>query len=101
MPRGSDNAAWEGPHALRWAADAEGAAIESMGVNHGCSDGFMPHQFLDRAIVISKLQQVSGQRMATRLATSGFCVCGGGKGMVQGSSHNAGRMMMPALDSFR
>ena len=41
---------------------------QHMGVDHGRTDILMPQKFLNRADVITRLKQMSGERMAERVA---------------------------------
>jgi hypothetical protein len=43
-----------------------------MGVNHGRAHVAMPEQFLNRADVVARDQQVRGKRMAQRVAMNRF-----------------------------
>lgn len=46
-----------------WAAHADRATVEGMGVDHGRLNILVPQQFLDRSNIVSAFQQVRGERM--------------------------------------
>ena len=49
-----------------------GAALDSMGVDHRCPDVTMPKQFLNRSDVVIGLQQVAGKTVAEGVGSRSF-----------------------------
>jgi len=48
---------------IQWAQYAPAAFIQHMGINHCCGNIAMPQQFLHRADVIARFQQMRRKRM--------------------------------------
>jgi hypothetical protein len=77
--------AWE--EVVEGAADAEAAAIEDVGVDHGGADVGMTEQLLDRADVVAPFEEVRREAVTQGMAAGGFgeaCrLCGAADGALQ------------------
>jgi hypothetical protein len=63
------------------ALDAEGAAIEDVGVDHGGRDVAVAEELLDGADVVSGFQKVGGEGVAEGVAADAFGEVGGQGGL--------------------
>ena len=69
---------WENPvpsklwQAIQGADHAARPAIQDMGIDHGGTHAGMPQQFLHRANVLTRFQQVGGKGMAERVGAGGL-----------------------------
>ena len=57
---------------IEWAADAGGAAVEDVGVDHGGGDVLVAEQLLDGADVVAVLEQVGGEAVAEGVGCDGL-----------------------------
>ena len=82
-----------------WAADAERAAVEHVGVDHCGSDVAVAEQFLNRADVMPPFQEMGGTGVAEAVGGGGlpdFCCS---HGATNRFLHQARIQVMPALTS--
>jgi hypothetical protein len=70
--------------AVEGAADAGGAAVENVGVDHGGRDILVAQQFLDGADVVAVLEQVGGEAVAKDVWDDGLGDVGSSGGLAHG-----------------
>ncbi len=67
------------------AAHRQAAALEDVGVDHGCLDILVSQEFLNGPDVIAIFQEVGGEGMAEGVAGDAFGYAGGDGGLTDGS----------------
>ena len=70
--------------AVEGAADAGGAAVEDVGVDHGGRDILVAQELLDGADVVAVLEQVGGEAVAKRVWGDGLGDVGSSGGLAHG-----------------
>ena len=80
------------------AADAEGAAVEDVGVDHGGGDVAVAEELLDSANVVAGLEEVGGEGVAEGVAAGRLGDFGGLAGRVEGTlEHGFVQVVAPQL----
>ncbi len=83
------------------AQDATAAAVEDVGVDHGCLDVRMAEELLDGADVVAALEQVGREGMAERVGRRGLGEAGQAHGDGEAPLHDRLVEVMPMADAGR
>jgi hypothetical protein len=77
-----------GDEAVEGAFDAEAAAVEDVGVDHGGGDVAVAKEFLDGADVVAGFEKVGGEGVAEGVGTDRFGKAGREGGLADGALHD-------------
>jgi len=95
--RGSDNQQFTALQKVCWTAHPQGAAVEHVRVDHGCTHIAVAQQLLDGSDVLPSFEEVGGKRMAEGMATGGLGHTGLTDGQFDGFLDHAGIEMVAPL----